>query len=329
MFVMRFDMQAPGRTAGEVADLYHAAVEMAAWAEGKGCASIVVSEHHSSENGYLPSPMMLAASIAAVTTTTPIIVAAAILPLYDPVRLAEDMIVLDHLSRGRVTHTLGIGYRPVEYEQFGVDFHRRGAIADEKLATLLDRLRTASAAEAMPRATPAPVTPGGPSLFWGGGSLAAARRAGRNGLGFFANTDAPELQAAYEAAARENGHEPGPCMLTPSDIPTSVFVNPDVEEGWREVGAALLSDATTYADWNAPMGARDTIASLSQGRTIEALRAENGSHRVVTIPEAVRLTRTFGALPIQPLCGGLAPDVAWRYLRRVADDLMPALEDGR
>ncbi|MEZ5143434.1 MAG: hypothetical protein R2726_13080 [Acidimicrobiales bacterium] len=46
MYTMRFDMRAPGATAAGRADLYDAAIEMAAWAEGRGCAAVVVSEHH-------------------------------------------------------------------------------------------------------------------------------------------------------------------------------------------------------------------------------------------------------------------------------------------
>ena len=173
MFLMRFDLRAPGKSAEQRADLYDAAIEMAAWAEDKGCASVVVSEHHASEDGYIPSPYVLAAAIAAVTTTVPISVAAAILPLYDPVRLAEDIITLDHVSRGRVMHTLAIGYRPVEYELHGVDFTRRGAIADEKLAILLSHLRGTADG---PKMTPEPFTPGGPTICFGGGTPPAARR---------------------------------------------------------------------------------------------------------------------------------------------------------
>ena len=45
------------------------------------------------------------------TTTLPIMVAAAVLPFYEPVRLAEDIAVLDIISRGRVAYVLGVGHR--------------------------------------------------------------------------------------------------------------------------------------------------------------------------------------------------------------------------
>ena len=51
-------------------------------------------------------------------------VAAAVLPFYEPVRLAEDMAVLDIISRGRVAYVLGVGHRPEEYEHFGLELRR-------------------------------------------------------------------------------------------------------------------------------------------------------------------------------------------------------------
>ncbi len=328
MFRLRFDMRAPGSSPEEVARLYETALEMAAWADDKGCQAIAISEHHASEDGYLPSPLPMAAAVAAVTSQTPIMVTAALLPLYDPVRLAEEMIVLDHLSRGRVIYVLGVGYRPVEYELHGVDFHRRGKIADEKLAALLEHLRIAHEATATTRITPAPFTSGGPMLLWGGSTPKAAERAGRNGLGFLAQSDDPALGVAYEAAARAAGHKPGLCILPDSGSPASVFVTDDVEAGWREVGDALLADATAYYAWNQAAGLAEHTVSLTKGSTVDELREANGSHRVVTVAEAVALVQRDGALGLQPLCGGLSPDVAWPYLRRVVEEVLPVVRGG-
>jgi len=321
VFLMRFDLRAPGKSAEQRADLYDAAIEMAAWAEDKGCASVVVSEHHASEDGYIPSPYVLASAIAAVTKTVPISVAAAILPLYDPVRLAEDIITLDHVSRGRVMHTLAIGYRPVEYELHGVDFTRRGAIADEKLAILLSHLRGTADG---PKMTPEPFTPGGPTICFGGGTPPAARRAGRHGLGFIAQGGGPELEEAYNAAAAEAGLDPVFCMVPPPDMPQSIMVNDDVDAGWAEVGESLLADAMPYFAWNQEAGLAAGTVSLTDAGTVDELRAANGSHRVVTVDEAVELIRTYGMLGVQPLCGGLDPDIAWTYLRRLVDEVLPA-----
>ena len=318
MYLMRFDLRAPGATPAERADLYQGMLDMAAWAEDNGCVSVAISEHHASDDGYLPSPLMMAAAVAAVTSKVSITVAAAILPFYDPVRLAEDLIVLDHVSRGRAMVILGVGYREVEYELRGIPFGERGKVADEKLELLLDTLRQAGADTTAPRITPGACSQPMPMLAWGGQSKAAARRAGRNGLGFLAQGPGPGLQEIYEETARANGHEPGFCYLPAGDAPQIVFVNDDIDQGWDEVGTNMLADAVSYAAWNEAADLTANTVSLSSAKTVDGLRAEGGAHRVVTAAEAGALAAEYGMLSLHPLCGGLAPDVAWPYLKRAA-----------
>lgn len=323
MFMMRFDMRAP-TTGAPAPQLYAAAFEMAAWAEQRGCLSAVLCEHHMSEDGYLPSPLVLASAMAARTTTLPIMVAVVLLPLYDPIRLAEEMAVLDIISNGRVTYVAAIGYRPEEYEMYGVDFHRRGRIAEEKLALLL-QAKTGEPFEHEGRhvhVTPAPVTPGGPMVAWGGGSVAAARRAGRNGIGFLAQGGGPELGQAYEEAARANGHEPGMCFVPPANAPTTIFVAKNIDRAWDELGPYLMHDVRSYASWNE--GNHDT-ASLSFVTSAEELRAERRSHLILDVDEAIEHVRSGSPLALHPLIGGLPPEIAWRYLETVADEVLPAL----
>ena len=319
MFITRFDLRAPGATGPQRAALHRTAVEMARFVDGHGCASIVVSEHHASDDGYLPAPFQVAAAMAAATTTTPIVIALTILPLQDPVRLAEDIVTLDHLSEGRAMVVLGLGYRPLEYELYGVDFRRRGALADEKLGQLLALLDEAHRATDEPRVTPAPYTRPRPMLAWGGGTIAAARRAGRHGLGLFAQNDGPGMRAAYEEAARAAGHEPGLCVLPSPDTPFAVFVADDVDAAWDEVGSSLLVDAVAYHRWNADAGTADMTASVSSASTVEDLRRSEAAHRIVTPDGARRLVVDHGLLSLHPLCGGTDPDVAWPYLRRAVE----------
>ena len=62
--------------------------------------------------GICPRRLVLASAIAARTERLPIMLAAVVLPFWDPVRLAEDMSVLDIISKGRVSYAFGIGHRP-------------------------------------------------------------------------------------------------------------------------------------------------------------------------------------------------------------------------
>ncbi len=323
MFTLRFDMRAPSTGASATA-LYAATLDMTAWAEDRGAVAAIVCEHHGQVDGYLPAPVILAAALAARTSSIRIVVAVVVLPLYDPIRLAEEMVVLDVMSSGRVSYVCGVGYRQDEYDMLGVDFRRRGRIADASLPVVL-RAKTGEPFDRDGRTfrvTPAPFTAGGPSVSWGGGSTAAARRAGRNGLGFFAQSDDGSLRHAYEEAARAAGHEPGWCFLPPSDLPTSLFVADDVDRAWDELGPYLMHDARSYGALNAGGAA---TASVSFAGSIEELRAEKRSHRVVTVDEAISLARSGLPLPLHPLVGGLPPEIAWRYLRTVTDDVVPAL----
>lgn len=323
MFTLRFDMRAPiGGT--PTADLYAAALEMASWSESRGALLAIVCEHHGLADGYLPAPMILSAALAARTTTLPVMVAVVVLPLYDPIRLAEEMIVVDLISGGRVSYVAAVGYRREEYEQFGIDFHRRGRIADEKLEVLL-QAKSGEPFEHDGRRiqlTPAPHTAGGPAISWGGGSAAAARRAGRNGLDLFAQSGDESLQTEYEAAARDAGHEPGWCFLPPRDMPTCVFVADDLDAAWAELGPYLMHDAQSYAGMNS---GNEGMTSLSFADSVDELRAEQQSHRIVTVDQAVALVQAGQPLQLHPLVAGLPPDIAWRYLRTVTDVVMPAL----
>jgi alkanesulfonate monooxygenase SsuD/methylene tetrahydromethanopterin reductase-like flavin-dependent oxidoreductase (luciferase family) len=168
VFTLRFDMRAPAAGAAPAA-LYAAAPEMCAWVEDRACIAAVLCEHHGSDDGYLPSPMMLASAIAARTERLAMSLVV-ILPFYEPVRLAEDMAVLDIISGGRASFVLGLGYRPEEYEHFGLLLRDRGRLADEKLALLRQLLAGDAIVHDGRRiaVTPRPQTPGGPTMMWAG-----------------------------------------------------------------------------------------------------------------------------------------------------------------
>ena len=179
MFTLRFDMRAPAWGAPPVA-LYAAVPEMCAWAEDHGGLAAVFCEHHGSEDGYLPSPFLLASAVAARTQRLPLSLIL-ILPFYEPVRLAEDMAVLDILSGGRASYILALGYRPEEFEHFGVALRDRGRLADEKLALLRRLLAGETVIQDGRRitVTPRPQTAGGPGLTWGGGTCGGGATGGQ------------------------------------------------------------------------------------------------------------------------------------------------------
>jgi len=324
MFMLRFDMRAPLDGPAATADLYQAAIEMAEWGESRGCVSALVSEHHTSSDGYIPSPLILASAIASRTRKVPINCGAVLLNFYDPIKLAEDMVILDIVSQGRVSFTIGLGYRAEEYAMFGVEMRRRGRILDGKLEALLRAVRgEAFEYEGRPvQVTPPAFTPGGPSISLGGQSEAAAKRAGRNGIDFLAGGGGDGLAEVYRAAALEAGHEPGLAMIPGKSGPMTLYVAKDLDRAWKEIGPFMLHDAKMYAEW---MGNDTRAVSHSPAQTVDELRSENGPYRIVTPEEAVAMIRAGAPLPYQPLSGGCPPELAWESLKLYEAEVLPAL----
>ncbi|MDT4917153.1 MAG: hypothetical protein QOH89_1853 [Pseudonocardiales bacterium] len=313
MYLMRFAMRTSSDDPAARADSYRTALEMAEWADTRGCMSAIVSQHHGSDDGYLPSPIPLAAALAARTTNMRISVSALLLALYEPVKLAEDMAVLDLISRGRVSYVIGIGYRDEEFAAFGVDRRVRAQLVEDRIQ-LLRRLWSGDTVEfagRTARVTPAPYTRGGPMLAYGGGSPAAARRAGRLGMYFIADAADPSLEAVYRESAAAAGVKPRGCVLQPTDVPLTVFVAEDPDRAWAEIGEYLLMDAVGYQRWKAKRGATITT---SHARTVDELRAERGAYQIVTPDEAYALVARGAALSLQPIVGGIPAEIAWPYL---------------
>jgi alkanesulfonate monooxygenase SsuD/methylene tetrahydromethanopterin reductase-like flavin-dependent oxidoreductase (luciferase family) len=319
--MMRFDLRSPAALGAEAATQYRAAVEMAAWGEAHGALAVTVSEHHGVDDGYLPSPLVLAAAIAGATTTLAIQVSALVLPLHDPVRLAEDMAVLDLVSGGRVGYVLGLGYRADEFAMFGLDISERVRRMEDGIATL----RAAFAGETFDvvghptRVTPRPATPGGPPLSYGGGSAAAARRAARLGMNFLAQASDPGLAEAYTAEAARLGIEPGNCMVPAEGFASCVFVSENPDETWDRIGHHLLHDAHGYAAFEDVPPSQGT---MSQATTVDELREERGAYRILTPAEARDYLGTYGVLVAHPLCGGTPPEVGWESLRLIVDEVL-------
>ena len=118
------------------ADVYHDAVERCVAAERYGFDSVWTSEHHFVDDGYMPSLLVLCAAIAQATSRVDIGTAVLLAPLHDPLRLAEDAATVDLLSNGRLILGLGAGWRPKEFEVFGVPLSERAARMRETVAIL-------------------------------------------------------------------------------------------------------------------------------------------------------------------------------------------------
>src|SRR4051794_36760740 len=268
MSAARFNCIQPGLEPTEMSARYRAFVEMAGYAEANGFAMLTLEEHHGADNGWSPSPLIMAGLIFGQTKNIGVNISALLLPLHDPLRVAEDIAVLDNASGGRLTTILGIGYRPEEYAAHGKDWDGRGRLLDECVDTLL-KAWTGEPFEyrgTTVRVTPTPLTKPHPMIGIGGTSKPAARRAARVGLPFLparttnphrmtgmARTSTPAARRAarfglpflpartvpgladyYYAQCAEHGVD-GFC-IEPGQVTVMLHVAEDPDKAWAEIG---------------------------------------------------------------------------------------------
>ncbi len=322
MTAVRFNCVQPEPDPQQMSHRYQAFVDMVGYAEEHGASMITLEEHHGAEDGWSPSPLVMAGLIFGRTQSIGVTISALLLPLHDPLRVAEDVAVLDLASGGRLTTIFGIGYRPSEYAAHGKDWAKRGALMDESVATLL-RAWTGEPFEyrgTQVRVTPKPFSQPHPMVLLGGTSRAAARRAARFGLPFFPAANMPELEAYYYEQCTEHGTQ-GFCMMPGADT-VMLHVAEDPERAWRELGPYFLHEAATYSSWQTP----DIRSAVhSHAKTVDDLRNE-GIYQVLSPEEVVARLRAEGnaaACNLHPLVGGMPIDEGWESLRLYAEQVLP------
>ena len=319
MIGIRYDLRVPPFASTTHAELYRACLEQCAWADERGVDLVVLSEHHGVADGYLPAPLTLAAAIAGCTTRMRLTVAALLVPLHDPVRLAEQLAVLDLISGSRVGVVVGLGYRQEEFDMAGIDRKQRGKLLEE----CVDVMRKAWTGEPFEwrgrsvRVTPKPASP--PMILVGGSTAIAARRAARLRAGFFPAIGDPTLAEIYDRECAKVGFDGGFVAL-PSG-PGFVHVSADPERDWERIAPHALYDAQTYASWQTP----DQRSQVHvQGQTADDVK-RSGVYSVLTPDQCVDLAKETGRLILHPLMGGMSPQLGWESLRLFESEVLPRL----
>ncbi len=329
----------PG-SAYPLADLYRDHLEEAVLAEALGFDCVWVSEHHFSPDAWNPAPFAFLGAVAARTERVRIGTYVLLLPLHNPVRVAEDIAVLDNLSRGRVDLGVGVGSSPEEFRTFGIPIENRLGRTFEALR-IIERCFAGEEFShegkyyrfANVRLTTRPVQrPGPPILVAAMGEQSVAWTA-RRGYGMAAG--AGRGHARYLELLRQNGHNPATRPI--ASIPIRVHVAETREEAWDAVEAGLHQVLYFYRTHGNPAaGTRGAeplgdLPPLGEFRHVPGIGHGGAPFAVGTPDDVLRALDMFRGKQLTHLSLNLhqpGQDSASvrRSMRLFAEHLMPALK---
>ncbi|HQR05159.1 MAG: LLM class flavin-dependent oxidoreductase [Proteobacteria bacterium] len=318
---IKYECRAPAATTNvSLAEIYDTTLEQIAWVDSLGYpVTINFCEHHGSDDEYLPSPIVLAAAAARITKNVRLQVNA-IMPFLDPLRVAEDVAVLDQLSRGRAEVLLLGGYVPSEMTMFGVDPKQRGRLMDEGVVAL-KAAWTGEPFEYRGRRCqirPHPFQQPHPPIFMGGTSAPAARRAARAGDAFIGGlTELNEIYvkecAAHGRPARYQGNMPFSILF--------VSENPDAD--WERIAPYCLYETNTYARWQASADQGGMFNSALDAATLRSW----GTYQTATPEQVIARARSDmapnDAFILHPLVAGMEKSLSWSGLRLFFEKVAP------
>jgi alkanesulfonate monooxygenase SsuD/methylene tetrahydromethanopterin reductase-like flavin-dependent oxidoreductase (luciferase family) len=316
-------------------ELYADGLDLAAFAEELGFDSVWVSEHHFVDDGYMPSLLPMCAAIAARTDRVKIGTGLLLAPLHDPLRIAEDAVTVDLISRGRLILGLGLGWREEEFEGFDVPIAERVV----RLELAVDVLRKAWRGEAAAKRDGAPVhvTPppgrlGGPPIWIGAWAEPAVRRAGRLADGFIAGGETPEELGEHVRWAREERERNGAAGGFTVALHMSTFAWRGSEaEAWERVAPFLRYVSWKYEDMENARGRSGPPAApppatpedeASLRREILLGTPEEVADRIRAFERAAESELHFVADLYWP---GMDPATQREAMRVFAEDVAPLL----
>ena len=222
--------------------LYEEILEQVRWLDSIGADLVWFTEHHFVDDGYLPSWVPVAGAMASVTSRVRFGTDICLLPFNHPVRLAEDLAVLDNLTNGRVELGVGMGYAPHEFRGFGIPVRRRVSLMDEGIAVLQrcftgERFSFSGKRYQLEdvRIRPGYVQEGGPPLWVAAMSEAGAVRAANFNTNFLPQGLKRRSFDPWIRTLTSSGRDPRDYRV---GIIRSVFVTDDRDKDWELVRAA-------------------------------------------------------------------------------------------
>lgn len=311
---------------------YKEALEEVIRGEELGFDSIWMEEHHSVVNHYWPSPLTVLAGFATRTSKVMLGTDILVAPFYHPVRLAEDVALLDIMSHGRFVLGVAIGYKPDEFALYGGDPEKRGARFEEQLAIIKGLWTQDSFAfkgtyyNLEGRLEPKPITKPHPPIWIGGWGKLTLKRAATLGDNWIPGPTA-DLGRLLEGKKQflENRAEAG--LVTPiTEWPvTRDVITADTDQEARELAEKhiMVSYRKEYAGgWKHPF--IDASIATDLDRLMQDRFLIGGPDQVI---RALRpFVERYGMTHL--ICRLFFPGMPHRHIMRelelLAKEVMPA-----
>jgi alkanesulfonate monooxygenase SsuD/methylene tetrahydromethanopterin reductase-like flavin-dependent oxidoreductase (luciferase family) len=302
-------------------------------AQRNGFSYITIGQHFLYGDLTWLQPVPTLARLAAeVDPEVRLVTTIVIAPLYHPVLLAEELATLDVVSEGRLIFGAGLGYRPEEFDLFGIDYRNRVGRLEEAIE-LMRRIWTEDSVDfegshfELHGGEPhiRPWQDPHPPIWLGGHSRPGVRRAGRLGdrWAIPPETEIDEVKARMEIFGAEQAKR----GLPPTHQPfrRNVFVASDRATAERDFVDASRDRYLAYADRG--------LDVLDKEELERDFVATVGKHAVLGSPEEViaELSGMAAEIPINPIVirpgwPSLEPEAVVAYLDRFGTEVVPALE---
>ncbi|WP_338662390.1 LLM class flavin-dependent oxidoreductase [Pararoseomonas sp. SCSIO 73927] len=255
MDIALFNLMSQNRPDETPAEILRTTVEKVMLAEALGFDGAWFAEHHFTSHSVCPSPLMMVSHLAGVTTRLRLGPAVVVLPLHHPLRVVQEVGMLQALSGNRLMLGLGTGHQPHEFRTYGIPMAERTAMLEEGWDIITQGLTTgrvgyAGQHYAVPDA-PIAAFPGAvPPLFLAGGEPRLLQRAARAGGSLFISQGHRRAAAALPmrdkllAALRAGGLPDSALRLA---VQRYVFVTEDPAEMRRAAEGMLRFIRTTLS----------------------------------------------------------------------------------
>jgi alkanesulfonate monooxygenase SsuD/methylene tetrahydromethanopterin reductase-like flavin-dependent oxidoreductase (luciferase family) len=301
--------------------------------EAAGFNSIWLTEHHFTDDGYLPAMMPVAAAIASRTKRVTIGTYVLLAPFQHPLKLAEDTAVVDTISGGRLRLGIGLGYRQEEFDGYGISRAERMGRTLETIE-ILKRAWTGERFDfegkyfrlRQVRVLPTPVAKPHPELLWGAGAPKAIQRAAKLDMSFACVGGRKEI-GIYLDALKAAGKDPARYSIVNSRV---IYVADSEDQAWADTRDALMYQAELYGKW------LKAAQALGGGKGDVLIRPDPDRLRRTSIlgpPSYIkeRLAETLESTPMTELIvvmqlPGLDPKKTRRSLDRFIKEVLPDIK---